>query len=91
MHYFLDYAYGFNGNIICPEQRLSIQDALKTYTIWAAKHMFMEDKLGSIEVGKYADIVMWDKNIYTTPIHSLRDIKPKMTIMNGKIVYNKNT
>jgi predicted amidohydrolase YtcJ len=80
----------FSGEVLCPKQRLTVQEALRTYTLWAAKHIFMEDRLGSIEVGKYADIVIWDKDIYTIPTDYLRAVKAKKTIMNGKIVYDVN-
>jgi predicted amidohydrolase YtcJ len=78
----------FNGNVICPAERLSVQEALRTYTIWAAKHIFMEDKIGSIEVGKYADLVVWNRDMYNIPTIELRDIKALMTILEGKIVYD---
>lgn len=48
-----------------------MQEALRTYTIWAAKHVFMEDRLDSLEVGKYADMVVWDRDLYTVPLEEL--------------------
>lgn len=75
------------ANVVCPEQRLSIRDALRTYTIWAAKHVFMEDKIGSLEVGKYADMVLWDRDLYSIPTREIRDIKAMMTILNGTVVF----
>jgi predicted amidohydrolase YtcJ len=77
----------FSGKIVCPEQRLSVQDAIRTYTIWAAQHIFMEDKIGSIEIGKYADLVAWDKDLYNIPSRELQNIKATLTLLNGKIVY----
>lgn len=77
----------FSGAVVCPEERLTIQEALRTYTIWGAKHVFMEDKIGSLEVGKYADMVVWDRDLYTVPIKELREIKALKTFLNGKIVY----
>lgn len=73
--------------MVCPEQRLTVQEALRTYTIWAAKHVFMEDRLGSLEAGKYADMVVWDRDLYTVPTRELRDIKAQMTIVEGRVVY----
>ena len=77
----------FSGKVICPDERLTVSEALRTYTIWAAKHIFMEDRLGSIEVGKYADLVVWDKDLYSIPTDELRNIKAEMTILNGRVVY----
>jgi predicted amidohydrolase YtcJ len=75
------------GRIICPKERLTIQEALRTYTIWAAKHVFMEDKIGSLEVGKYADMVVWNEDLYTIPTKRLKDLKTEMTMVEGRIVY----
>ena len=79
----------FSGKVICPEERLTIQEALRTYTIWAAKHLFMEDKIGSLETGKYADLVVWDRDIYNVPTRELRDLVAEMTMLNGEIVYER--
>jgi predicted amidohydrolase YtcJ len=76
-----------SGRVICPEERLTVEEALRTYTTWAARHIFMEDRLGSIEVGKYADMVVWNKDPYTIPEHELRELKAIMTMVNGRIVY----
>jgi predicted amidohydrolase YtcJ len=77
----------FSGQVVCPKERLTIQEALRTYTIWGAKHVFMEDKIGSLEVGKYADMVVWDRDLYTVPTKELREMKALKTFINGKLVY----
>jgi len=77
----------FEGNVICPEERLTVQEALKTYTIWNAKHLFMENKIGSLEPGKYADLVAWDTNLYDAPTEKIKDMRAEMTMLNGEIVY----
>jgi predicted amidohydrolase YtcJ len=56
-------------------------------TIWAAHQMFLERKIGSVEVGKYADLAVWDRDMYTVPTPQLKDLKCLMTIFDGKIVY----
>jgi predicted amidohydrolase YtcJ len=38
-------------------------------------------------VGKYADMVVWDRDLYTVPTRELRDIKAQMTMVEGRIVY----
>jgi len=81
----------FEGKIICPSERLTVQEALRTYTIWAAKHVFMEDRIGSLETGKYADLVVWNEDLYTVPTDRLKDLKVEMTMLNGEIVYKKTT
>ena len=46
---------------------MDIRTALKSYTIWAAHTMFLDDRVGSIEVGKDADLAVWDRDLYTVP------------------------
>lgn len=49
--------------------------------------MFLEDRIGSIEVGKNADIAVWDRDPYTAPTDSLKDMKCELTLFRGQIVY----
>ena len=68
-------------------QSVDVHAALKSMTIWAAHQMFLEKKIGSVEVGKYADLAVWDRDMYTVPTDQLRDLKCQLTIFNGKVVY----
>jgi imidazolonepropionase-like amidohydrolase len=52
--------------------------------------MFMENRIGSIEVGKDADLAVWDRNPYTMPSASLKDLVCEMTFVRGKAVYRKD-
>jgi hypothetical protein len=49
--------------------------------------MFLEDVIGSIEVGKYADLAVWDKNLYAGPIDAIKDIECQMTFFAGEPVF----
>lgn len=69
------------------DEAVDIRTALKSHTIWGARQMFLEDKIGSIEVGKYADIAVWDRDLYTVPVDSLEDLTALMTVFNGEVVY----
>jgi predicted amidohydrolase YtcJ len=71
-------------------ETVDIHTALRSYTAWAAPLLFLEDKVGTLEPGKRADIAIWDSNLYTIPSERLKDIKCEMTIFNGKIVYKDN-
>ena len=64
-------------------------EALKLYTINAAYHSYEEDVLGSIEPGKYADMVVLGKDILTVPTEEIIDIPIDMTFVGGKLVYEK--
>jgi predicted amidohydrolase YtcJ len=68
-------------------ESVDVHVALKAVTIWAARQMFLEKKIGSVEVGKYADLAVWDRDFYTVPTDGLKDAKCLLTIFNGKIVY----
>jgi predicted amidohydrolase YtcJ len=70
-----------------PEQALSVTDALKMWTIWAAKSMGEADVKGSIEPGKYADMAVLSDDIFTMPKEGLKDVKTLKTIVGGTIVY----
>ena len=65
-----------------------VHAALRSMTIWAAHQMFLEKKIGSIEAGKYADLAVWDRDLYTVATAQLKDLKCLLTIFNGRIVYS---
>jgi len=71
------------------DESVDIHAALKSYTIWAARQMFLEDEIGSIEPGKYADLAVWDKDLYSVPTAELESLECQMTIFNGKVVYTR--
>ncbi|UCE42602.1 MAG: amidohydrolase [Candidatus Aminicenantes bacterium] len=70
-----------------PEQRMTIEEAIKGFTIWAAYSAFQEDVLGSIEVGKYADFTILDKNILEIDPKEILATKTVYTIVAGQIRY----
>ena len=70
-------------------QRISVMEALKLYTINAAYHTFEEDIMGSIEPGKFADMVVLRKDLLTVPTETIIDIPIDMTIVDGNIVYKR--
>jgi predicted amidohydrolase YtcJ len=50
---------------------------------------FQEKEIGSIEKGKLADLVVWDKDIYAVQVDEIRDLKAEATIVGGKVIYGK--
>jgi predicted amidohydrolase YtcJ len=72
-----------------PEQKISIEDAIKCYTINSAYASFEENIKGSIEVGKLADLIVLSDDILTIDPVKIKDSKVVMTIFDGKIIYKK--
>jgi len=77
-------------NDFIPEQRINIEEALKTYTINAAYGAFEENIKGSIEIGKLADFVIVNRNPLEVPNDEIRNIQVMETIIRGKTVFRIN-
>jgi predicted amidohydrolase YtcJ len=71
-------------------ESIDIHTALKSYTIWAAHQLFLESRVGSIEVGKDADLAVWDRDLYSIPADELKDLKCKLTLLRGQIVHQSS-
>ena len=70
-------------------ESIDIRTALKSYTIWAARLLFLEREVGSLEVGKQADLAVWDRNMYSVPTPQLKDLRCEMTLVAGKVVFER--
>jgi len=68
-------------------EAVDAKTALRSYTAWGARQMFMEDKIGTLEAGKRADIAIWDRDIYTIPTDQIKEMKCLMTLLDGEVVY----
>jgi predicted amidohydrolase YtcJ len=80
---------GLTGEVVGPEQRISREEALRLFTNNGAYALWMEDELGSIEVGKLADLVVLSQNPLTCPEDEIRAITVESTMVDGNIVYQK--
>jgi predicted amidohydrolase YtcJ len=68
-------------------ESVDIHTALKSYTIWAAHQLFLEDRIGSLELGKDADIAVWDRDLYSIPSDDIKNIHCELTLLRGQVVY----
>ncbi|GAB4295615.1 MAG: amidohydrolase [Ignavibacteriaceae bacterium] len=78
---------GKNPDGWLPEQKLSVEDAIKCYTINGAYASFEENEKGSIEKGKYADLIVLSDDILSIDPVKIKDVKVEMTVFNGNIIY----
>jgi len=77
------------GRVLGPEHRVPVATALKALTIWPAWQHFEEDRKGTIEVGKLADLVVLSDNPMTVPEDQLAGLKVLETIKEGQSVYKR--
>jgi predicted amidohydrolase YtcJ len=73
-----------------PEQKITVEDALRAYTSGGAYASFDERKKGSLAPGKLADVVIIDRDLTKIAPETIRDAKIDYTIVGGRIVYDRN-
>jgi predicted amidohydrolase YtcJ len=78
---------GKNPDGWVPSEKISVEQAIKAYTINNAYAGFQENDLGTIEVGKLADLVVLNANIFEIDPENIKDTKVLMTIIGGQILY----
>ncbi len=72
-----------------PEQKISLEEAIKGYTINGAYAEFAERKKGSIESGKLADLVVIDRDLFAIPPEEIREANVMVTVLDGEVVYQR--
>jgi predicted amidohydrolase YtcJ len=73
-----------------PEEKVSVEEAVRAYTVNGAWVEFAEAAKGSIERGKLADLVVLDRDIFTIPPEEIVRAKVRMTLFDGRIIYGKD-
>ena len=73
------------------EESLTVEEALKTYTLNAAYGSFDENNKGTIEVGKFADLTVLSDDLLNVPPDEIKKARVEMTIVDGKIVYSRSS
>lgn len=79
-----------SGKVSGPEECITVEEAIRTYTINGAWQDHMEDVKGSIEVGKFADFCIIGDDILAVDPHKIGEIPVLMTIVGGKIVFDES-
>jgi predicted amidohydrolase YtcJ len=70
-----------------PEQKITVEDALRAYTAGGAYAGFAERDAGTLERGKLADFVLVDRDLTRVPPETIRDARVTMTVVGGRVVY----
>ena len=73
-----------------PEQRLTVEEALRAYTLGAAFAAFQEKAKGTISPGKLADVVVLSDDLFRIPPERIKDVHIEFTILGGRVVYQSN-
>lgn len=76
-----------SGEQFYPNQCMTREEALLSYTLWPARAAFQEKQLGSLEKGKMADLVMWDTDLLNCKPLDILTAKVELTVLAGSIVY----
>ncbi len=77
------------GEVVYPEQKVSRQTALRMYTLYGAYASFDENRKGSLEVGKFADMAVIDRDLYICPEEEIPFIESELTLVGGKTIWKK--
>jgi predicted amidohydrolase YtcJ len=72
-----------------PDQKITVGEALRAYTYGNAWAMFMDQKWGALVAGRYADVVVLDRDLFAVPPESIGGAKVRYTIVGGHVVYSK--
>lgn len=75
--------------LLDPDERLSVEEAVRSFTINGAYSMFRENETGSLEVGKFADFLVLDQDIFTINPVNIDNTTVLQTIFNGEVVFEK--
>ena len=72
-----------------PEQKISIEEAIKAYTMGSAYAEFQENVKGSITAGKLADLVILSRDIFRIDPKDIENVKVLLTMVDGRVVYEE--
>jgi predicted amidohydrolase YtcJ len=78
-----------SGRVLGPQERLTVDQAIRAQTIDAAYQLFADGVIGSLEVGKYADMVVLSADPRAVPPEDIADLEVRATFLAGRLVYAK--
>jgi predicted amidohydrolase YtcJ len=72
-----------------PDQRLTREEALRGFTLDAAWSLFLDDQVGSLEAGKRADLVVWERDPMQVPAAEIPSVRVDLTLVDGSVAYRR--
>jgi predicted amidohydrolase YtcJ len=72
-------------------ESVDIKTALRSYTTWAARQLYIDNETGTLEIGKSADIAIWQQNMLSIPDAQLKDLHCALTLYRGRVVFSDGT
>lgn len=72
-----------------PQALPGLAEVIRAYTLDAAYALRQESRTGSLEVGKWADLIVLDRNPFETPVHQLADTRVELTMLGGEVVFER--
>lgn len=78
----------FNGEAWNDQESVTLAEAIKAYTKGSAYSTFRDKELGTLEVGKFADLIVLDRNLFDVPTEEIKDAQVSLTLMDGNVVYS---
>ena len=75
------------GRVVAAHEALTREQAILALTRWPARFLSAEDELGSIEPGKWADLVVFDGDVLDVPIERIDSLRPVLTLVGGKVAF----
>jgi len=77
--------------VVQPEEAISVEDALRMWTIWGARSVGLDADRGSIEPGKLADMTVLSDDVFTMPPATIDQVRVERTIVGGEVVFTRAT
>jgi predicted amidohydrolase YtcJ len=79
-----------DGEVVGAAEKLTREEALRFHTLWAAYSTFEENVKGSLEPGKFADLVVLSADYLQVPEDQIKEITPLLTMVGGNVVFAKD-
>ncbi len=73
--------------VFVPEERITVEEALRAYTVDNAYAMYLDQAVGRLAVGMQADLVVLDRDPFNVPPDQLGQVRPRVTVVAGRVVY----